>query len=307
MNFTVLATSFNDENNIEKYLNNFEKQTVKPTELLIVDGGSKDSTVKKIEQIAAKYSFKINVVGNIGRLNIAEGYNKAVKRSKTDMVLLTGIGNDYSTNFCESLISYYEKNDVDIVYTPIVGIDQNSFSKAFNIAFVGGKKGKDFGFASNRGVLLNKKVFDKIGYFYDKFVYAGEDTEFFIRAQAAGLKAGYDAKSFVYWETPTSFKEYLKKNKVNAIADMQCFNNNKLLKHMLIRGGIAIGTIVGAVISPWITIALWGIIICAIIWKIKSINIKAILLRIHFIFLPTYYYIRNKKYFAEEYKVKLEG
>lgn len=307
MEFTVIATSYNDENNVEKYLYNFEKQTVKPTELLIVDGGSYDGTVEKIKKLMMQYSFKVSVVSDIGRLNIAEGYNEAVKRSKTDKILITGIGNDYSLNFCESLIDYYTNNDIDIVYTPIIGIDKNTFSKAFNIAFVGGKGKKDFGFASNRGVFLSKKVFDKIGYFYEHFVYAGEDTEFFIRAQNEGLRSGCDTNGFVYWETPTSFSEYLKKNKVNAIADMQCSDNSKLLRHMSVRAGIILGTAIGAFISPWIAVILWIVIICTIALKINSVDILAILLRIHFIFLPTYYYIKNRKYFAEQYKVNLKG
>lgn len=306
MDFTMITTTYNDENNVKRYLDNIEKQNVKPTTLVVVDGGSKDNTVKYIKALSSDYSYKIEVLANLGRLNIAQGYNEAVKHSKTELLLLTGVGNYYSSNFCDSMLGYYTAHEVDIVYTPIVGINANRFSKAFNIAFVGGEKGKDFGYASNRGVLLSRKVFDKIGFFYEKFVYAGEDTEFFIRAEKAGLKSGYNTDCFVYWETPTDFRQYLKKNKVNAIADMQCESNAHILKHIAIRMGLIGATVVGTFVSPWIGVGLWMAVVCAIIWKIKSLNLAAILLRLHFIFLPSYYYAKNNKYFSKQYKVKLE-
>ena len=47
MKYTIITTAFNDEKNIIRYLDNVTKQTVKPTEIVIADGGSKDGTVKK--------------------------------------------------------------------------------------------------------------------------------------------------------------------------------------------------------------------------------------------------------------------
>lgn len=306
MDFSILVTGFNDGKRYADFFESIKKQTLLPSELIIADGGSSDNSKEIVEDLIPNYLFKIRFIDAEDRLNIAQGYNVAVKACKTNLMLMMGIGNDYSDNFCESMIKYYYNNDVDIVYTPIVGINVNTFSKAFNIAFVGGKKGKDFGYASNRGALLSKKVFDKIGYFYEGFVYAGEDTEFFIRAERAGLNAGYNLNGIVYWETPNSFKQYLKKNRVNAIADMQCEPNSQILKHITIRAGLIAATVVCSLVSPWIGIGLWAVVVCAIVWKIRSINIIAILLRLHFIFLPTYYYMKNRKYFSEQYKVKLE-
>lgn len=235
MDFSILVTSFNDGKNFEKFFNSIESQTFKPIEIVVADGGSKDDSKDVISKISGKYTYSIRFIETTQRLNIPQGYNVAVRECTTDKMVIMGIGNSYNSQFCESMFDYYRKHDVDIVYTPVVGIDQNRFSKAFNIAFVGGSKGKDFGLASNRGVLLSKKVFEQIGYFYEDFVYAGEDTEYFIRANNAGLKVGYNTEGIVYWETPVNFKEYLKKNKVNAIADMQCQKNKNIAKHISIK------------------------------------------------------------------------
>ncbi|MCC8042937.1 MAG: hypothetical protein LIO69_05440, partial [Oscillospiraceae bacterium] len=72
-----------------------------------------------------------------------------------------------------------------------------------------------------------------------------------------------------------------------------------------IRCVLIVALIVLAVIRWYLpVIALVGLI-GLIVLKIKSVNPLAILLRLHFIFLPSYYYIKNRKYFSQEYKVKI--
>lgn len=305
MEFSILVTSFNDEKNFKAFFENIESQTVKPYEVVIADGGSSDSSEAVVDALAKQFGYPIRFVSTDKRLNIAEGYNVAIRECKTELMIMMGIGNCYKSNFCESILHCYEKHKVDIVYTPIVGIDKTKFARAFNIAFVGGRKGKDFGYASNRGALLSKSVFKKIGYFYENFVYAGEDTEFFIRAEKCGLKSEYDTNTVLYWETPATFKEYLKKNSVNAIADMQCQTNVALWRHILIRLAIILCFVSSGFVKWYAPLIIVAILLALIICKIKSFNVMAILLRFHFIFLPSYYYIKNKKYFAKNYKVKL--
>lgn len=304
MFFSILTTAFNDANNFEKFFDSIEAQTLKPIEIIVADGGSKDDSKDVISKISEKYTYAIRFIETTQRLNIPQGYNVAVQECATDKMIIMGIGNSYNPHFCESMFNYYEKHDVDIVYTPVVGINQNIFSEAFNIAFVGGSKGKDFGLASNRGVFLSKKVFDQIGYFYEGFVYAGEDTEYFIRANNAGLKVGYNTKGVVYWETPVNFKEYLKKNKVNAIADMQCLKNKEIVKHISNRCALIMVLVALAVVRWYLPVIVVVGLLGLIILKIKSVNPLAILLRLHFIFLPSYYYLKNGKYFSQEYKMK---
>lgn len=305
MEFSILVTSFNDEKNFEDFFDNIEKQSIKPEELVIADGGSSDNSKEFVAKILSRYSYSIRFVETNKRLNIAEGYNTAVRECKTDLMIMMGIGNSYESNFCESLLDYYKKNEVDIVYTPIVGVDKTRFARWFNVAFVGGSKGKDFGYASNRGVLLSKSVFDKIGYFYESFVYAGEDSEYFIRAEKCGMKAGYDTDTVLYWETPTTFKEYFKKNKVNAIADMQCLINGAIFKHIAIRVLLTLTLICLGFIKWYLPLLAIAALMVLISLKIKSCSLGAVILRLHFVFLPSYYYIKNRKYFAEQYKVKI--
>ena len=47
---SVIITTFNEENNIENLLKDLKNQSILPDEIVIVDGGSTDDTVKKITE-----------------------------------------------------------------------------------------------------------------------------------------------------------------------------------------------------------------------------------------------------------------
>lgn len=303
---TVLATSFNDEKNIKKFLDNLAIQTMQPSNVVIVDGGSKDNTVSFLNNLKGFYGFNLIIYGDLGRLNIAEGYNAAIKNSPTDLILILGIGNSYNHDFIKDLYKAFYEKKADAVYTNIKGNDSTKFAEVFNKAFVGGLRGKDFGFASNRGVMTTKKFFDDIGYFYEKFIYAGEDTELFTRAITCGKKVLYCAEMDLIWDTPISFSEYLKKNKFNAIADMQMYPKGKIIIH-IIKRFISAGILIA---SACVNLALFGFLFACLIamicYKTKCFDFRVILLRIHFLYLPSYYYIKFWKYTKKEFHVCLE-
>jgi glycosyltransferase involved in cell wall biosynthesis len=304
MEFSVIATSFNDEKNIEAFLDNFEKQTKKPSKVIVVDGGSTDNTQEVLGKLALKYSFELVTYFNLGRLNIAQGYNEAIKRCNTEWILVTGIGNEYDIKFCECLISKQKDSGSRVIYSPIVGKEINSFSKAFNTVFVGGRKGKIYSVASNRGVLINQSVYREIGLHYENFVYAGEDTEFFDRVRDNGIKMECAEDTFLIWETPKSFKEYLKKSRVNAISDMQLESKKKIIEVILSRAVIVGVLVTAALMDIRLFMVAILLMLMVIVLKQRSLNFKATILRMHFIFLPAWYYIWLWKYTKKEYHFK---
>ena len=79
MRYSVIATTYNDEESIEKYLNDIILQTIKPYEVIIADGGSRDNTVSIINKFNENSDINIKVVTK-GRLNISEGYNLAIEK-----------------------------------------------------------------------------------------------------------------------------------------------------------------------------------------------------------------------------------
>lgn len=303
MKYSVIATSFNDSAEIESYLRYIVNQSVSPSEVIIVDGGSKDDTVSKIIAFAEKNNINIRVISDRGRLNISQGYNIGVKESHNDHLVITGIGNIYDKDFCKYLIDCYEGGDYDMVYCPTFGVDQNNFSKHFNSVFLRGKKGKRYPFPSNRAVLIDKKVFERAGLFYEHFVYAGEDTEFFQRVYGLGYRIGYTEKAIMHWFTPSDFNQYKKKWKVNAIADLQLLSKRRIVMDALIKTSLLIIVAVlfcmfADTVYPYVMI-FFGLLFLML--RYHTANVQGIFLRIASDYYLIWYRIKNWKYGAREY------
>ena len=106
--FTVIGTSFNDAKIILNYFTSIMQQTFQPVEYILVDGGSTDNTVEMVKEFAEKENAPIRVISG-QRLNIAQGYNVGIKEAKTDIIIITGLGNKYESTFFEELIKEFHK------------------------------------------------------------------------------------------------------------------------------------------------------------------------------------------------------
>lgn len=306
--YSVVATSFNDEKSILVYLNNIMEQSCLPDEIVIADGGSKDDTVKKILEFSKSCKVPVHIISG-KRLNISEGYNEAIKKCSCDVIGITGIGNSYDKDYFKLLCQEMAGTENDLVYSPIRGKDSNKFSHIYNETFLNGGSGQVLKIASNHGALVKKKVFEELVYFYEHFVYAGEDGEFYLLALNRGYKTSCVQKACVYWETPYSFKEFLKQIKNYTIANMQIYKNFELVD-MYKRAAFKLTMFVALIIMMIITFKstiFWyglGILIAYFIYRKLKCGHKSLLLSITKLYMPLFYIIRFNKYLKYDYKVK---
>lgn len=307
MKYSVVATTFNDSLDIIKYLEDISNQSYPPDEIVIADGGSKDDTVEKIKQFSFTSSITIRVVEK-GRLNIAQGYNEAIKAAANDMIGITGVGNYYDQFFFEELVNVIEKNSLDYVYSPIRGYNANDFAKKYNISLLHGSVGNCLDIASNHGALVKKKIFEELNYFYEKFIYAGEDAEFYSLVKKNGYKGECVKAAKVYWKTPTSWNEFLKQIRVYTIADLQIHSKKqwirlrkRVIKLFMLAVVIGAGVIIVGMPGDVILKLLYGLAIVSImVIKRRQLNPFRILNS----YLPIFYTIKYKKYMDDEYAVR---
>ena len=59
---SVIVPVYNVENYIEKCLNSLVNQTLKDMEIIVVNDGTKDNSMKNVEEFKAKYPEKIVVL-----------------------------------------------------------------------------------------------------------------------------------------------------------------------------------------------------------------------------------------------------
>ena len=297
--FTVIATSFNDEDEIENYLDAIQNQSLIPYECIIVDGGSFDRTIEVVNNYKYRLKYPIKIISS-GRLNIAQGYNLAIRNVETEIIIITGIGNTYDSKYFEQLINDYDK-DADIVYGPIIGKNSTFFARIYNKAYLRGKKGWGSFLPSNRGVLINKHMFEIIGYFDENFIYAGEDTEFFLRARNSGLRFRYNIHAKLYWNSPQNFKEHIRKRNAYMIGDIQCGMYKKQVTVSII-SYLLIGGVFLCITQLWIYCLLFLLVVTLAI-RIQTWDLFAIGLRVLDIFGTLFLFLINIKYLAPQYRL----
>lgn len=309
MKYTIITTAFNDEKNIIRYLDNVTKQTLEPTEIVISDGGSKDRTVEVVEEYAKSCSIPIRISSG-KRLNIAQGFNEAIKESKTEYVAVTGIGNKYEENCFELLSIALLANDVDFTYPPIRGVVENDFSKEYCRTFLYGDEGKDDRTSLNHGVLIKKEVFEKVGYFYEKFFYAGEDSEFYALAYEYGFKGACVREAKLWWETPKNMKELKKQISVYTIGAMQILQNKVLwaiYRQRVLHIAFLSATLVFLCVKnlrPIGGVMFILMLVYSLTKKVLRRRNQSFWLRMYNDYLPLYYMITNRKYLKTENKVQ---
>lgn len=303
--YSIIATSFNDASSIDTYMKSIMDFEIQPEELVIVDGGSKDNTRDEILKYSDQVNFDIVAVFDGVRRNISEGYNAAIKKCREEWILITGIGNSYNPTYVNNLIQALENTEADMAYGPFIGNNVNGFSKIYNKAFLKGNRPFDYGQASNRGVLIRKNVFEKCGYFYEHFVYAGEDSEYYSRVKNYNIKSIYTKKAVVSWDPPTNLQQAMKKTRVNAIADLQLMDLKKLVLKDLLLYMYALAIIAGAIVSPMISML--GVLALYIyaVYKIKCCNILSVILWVYNLYYTGYQHFMQRKYAAKEFRFNL--
>lgn len=302
MKYAIVTTTYNDETGIGKYIENILMQTILPVELIIADGGSKDNTCKIINKYSKEFADKIQIkLYAAGRLNIAEGFNLAIKSSSEEIIGITGVGNHYPNDYFEKLLAGMKKNGCEVCYGTIRGEGLNKFQKVYMQAFL--IRDAQCKIPCNRGVLIKKSVFQKIGFFYESFIYAGEDAEFFELAQRSGINMKYIDNAEFVWETPKNFKEYVKQTKNYTIAKLQMKETKKIVLNTITKILIIILGILFICFKPFISLLLLFLCGCLFLVHSKIKGISSMMLYLNYKVLTIIYTIRYAEYLKKKYKV----
>lgn len=305
---SLVATTFNNEDEIVPFLDNIFAQSYFPAEIVISDGGSKDGTVDLIKNYQKKTNANI-IVRSGKRLNIAEGFNDAIKNSTGTYIFIAGVGNHYPVDFVEKLYTDLIKYGADVACPYIIAQKNNDFTEHYNKAFCANGKGQVGENAANHGCLVRRKIFSQYGYFYEKFIYAGEDAEFYSYIKSQGAKIVSIPEIKVYWDVPSDWKQFRKQVKVYAIAHEQFLtvaqmlkdNRMSIVKAVLFFVGVAMFFIPRSRLLGFILIFLFFL---RCIRSIRQNGITGFLMIMMSRYGRFYYYIANAKYWSSQYKVR---
>lgn len=192
-------------------------QAHRPTEILVVDGGSRDGTAERAR--AAGHGDAIVSVLEIGTATPGRGRNAGVEASTSPWIAFVDAGIDIDEHWL-SRLARFAGDDVDVIYGAYEPVIDGRFSEVASLAYVGRKMPSDVGPVRTRSIascLLRRSVFDAVGGFPD--LRAAEDRIFMDAVEAQGFRVVCSPEAVVrwhlqptVWRTFTRFRSYSRHN-----------------------------------------------------------------------------------------------
>lgn len=217
MKVSIVITVFNEEKTISKLLNSLVVQSKKPNEIIVIDAGSTDKTLKIIRHFQKK-DRRIKVL--IEKCSRSKGRNLGVEISKNELIAMTDAGCIADKNWLKNIIEPFKYKNVGIVAGFYEMVGSKPFQKALSV-FLGVTPSKfDVMFLpSTRSVAFRREVWEKIGGFPENLDDTAEDTIFNYKALREGVKFARVKNAIVEWGMPTRFSEGIRKMFLYAKGD----------------------------------------------------------------------------------------
>ncbi|WP_219223184.1 glycosyltransferase family 2 protein [Pedobacter antarcticus] len=120
MKVTIITVVFNNINTIQHAIQSVISQTYKNIEYIIIDGGSTDGTLEKINE----YKDQISQLISEPDKGIYDAMNKGVNRATGDIVAILNSDDFYTNEFViEKVVKKFSESDCDGVYGDLDYVD----------------------------------------------------------------------------------------------------------------------------------------------------------------------------------------
>ncbi len=221
---SLVIPVFNESATIAMLIDSIDRQTLQPGEVIFIDAGSLDNTVRLTRELKNADS-RYRVI-EAGRAMPGKARNIGVAAAATEWIAFTDAGIKLATNWLEELV---KKNNEDarasIIYGNYHPVVNSFFERCAAIAYVsplfpGKIRGKFIA-----SCLLKKEVWEKAGGFPD--LRATEDLIFIEKAEQLGYKTAPAPEANVHWQLrpgiSSTFKRFDLYSKYNVWAGRQAF------------------------------------------------------------------------------------
>lgn len=207
MKISVVIPILNEENDIGWLMQSLASQSLLPAEVVFVDGGSSDATVKKITSERFSLPYSIKLIEKQGA-NRSEARNIGISRCNNAFIALTDAGCSPDKNWLTALATKISKNpDVKVIagaYRPI--IDSAWCEYFFSYLGKYPYEMKTGFLPSARSMMVARQAWKTVGGFPEQ-LFTCEDLTF-----AAKLATKYTIHlapdAVVSWKVPKNLKEF---------------------------------------------------------------------------------------------------
>lgn len=190
----VIIPVYNGTPFVQRTLLGVINQTLRPTQIIVVNDGSTDNTVEELEKIKAEHPHANIRIINKKNGGHSSATNEGIRASTSDYIALVDADDLWAPTKLEKQMSVFQNSDdpkLGVVYAdyvnidpddkplplfPTVKLDPNVKGRVFETLL---KRGNLI-LGSNSAVLMKRQVFLDHG-FFDENLRCGEDWEMWIR------------------------------------------------------------------------------------------------------------------------------
>ena len=213
---SLIITVFDEQSTISKFIESVLSQSKLPDEFIIVDGGSSDRTVAKIQNSKFKiqnYNIKFKILVKKGNRSI--GRNEAIRNAKGEIILCSDSGCVLDKNWIKNIMEPFrdQKVDPDSIGVDVVagyykGRPKNVFQKCLipYVLVMEDRINKSEFLPATRSMAFRKNIWKKIGGFDEKYSH-NEDYIFANKLRSSGAKIVFAKNAVVYWSPRKNIKE----------------------------------------------------------------------------------------------------
>lgn len=218
---SLIATVFNEENNIIEFLESYKRQSVLANDFIIVDAFSSDQTYSIIKKFSLE-NPKLKIKLFRKKSNRSQARNFAVEKSQSDYLAFTDAGCVLDQLWLKELLDKLASSQKKVVGGFFQGIAKNNLEEAIVPYFLQLNKGvneKNFT-PTTRSLLIEKKLWQKLGGLNEKLELS-EDYQLMLRIRQEKIEIAFAKKAIVYWYPPKTFSSFLKKITSFAKSDIE--------------------------------------------------------------------------------------
>ncbi|NIM14302.1 MAG: glycosyltransferase [Candidatus Aminicenantes bacterium] len=211
---SIIMPCYNEEkfiaNAIESLVDDYVRENA---EILVVDGGSKDNTIKIVEKLIRK-GYPIGLLKNERKLQ-CYGLNLGISEARGEIIARVDAHSTYPGGYVKNLVELLETTDAANVGGVMLPKGRTPVQQAIALAMqhpvgVGDAK---FHLGNFKGYVdtvylgtFKKDIFDTVG-LYDTNAHPNEDAELNVRLLTAGRKIYLDSSIQVEYFPRDSFKK----------------------------------------------------------------------------------------------------
>lgn len=197
----------NEEDSLPALLDSIRRQTHAPSEVILVDGGSTDETVKVAREMAAS-DKKLRVI-EATEATPGRGRNIGIDAARTEWIALTDAGIRLEPTWLENLLRVAGADpEVSVVYGNYEAAIDSFFERCAALVYLPPKVERAGGRIRGpfiASTLLRREVWEAVGGFPD--LRAAEDLFFMEQIERLNFKTGYAPDATVWWQLQPSLKK----------------------------------------------------------------------------------------------------